>query len=448
MGAPTERDREAPPDILQPRRLFPTLQSGGGLRAAVGTPCTLSIATKCIDRAGTLHDKMPAMYTRTATVPDHSFFLFGPRGTGKTTWLRHHLADAEWINLLLDGDYLPLLRAASLLRERVEARPRGSWIVVDEVQRLPGLLNEVHDLISRHGAGYKFALSGSSARKLRRLDVNLLAGRVIDRAMFPLASRELGADFDLDAALRFGTLPGIYTDRDYRVDKLRAYVHTYLRQEIQQEALVKDLGSFHRFLTVAALMHGQVVNQAGVARDAAVARTTVQRFYETLVDTLVGCLVHAWQPKAKVRERAKPKFYFFDPGVVRAIRDVADEPLVDAEAGPLLEGYILHELRAAIAYQGLGGEVFYWSTPGAKEIDFIWVKGSRRVAIEVKNSRTWRPQYAKTINEFITDGSVTRGFVVYRGRERYRSGNVDGLPVEDFLSVLYSDTFCAGMGRR
>lgn len=381
------------------------------------------------------------MYARLATVPDHSFFLFGPRATGKTTWLRRHLGDALWFNLLLEDDYLPLLASARTFRERVEAQPAGSWVVVDEVQRLPGLLNEVHDLISRHGDAYKFALSGSSARKLRRLDVNLLAGRVIERAMFPLVARELESDFDLETVLRFGSLPGIFSDERYRVEKLRAYVHTYLRQEIQQESLVKDLGSFHRFLKVAALMHGQTVNQAGIARDAAVARTTVQRFFETLVETLVGFLLPAWQAKAKVREVGKPKFYFFDPGVVRAIREVADEPLADADAGALLEGFVLHELRAAIAYQRLGGELFYWSTPGAKEIDFVWVKGSRRVAIEVKNSRTWRSEYAKTLNEFIDAGRIDRGFVVYRGKERYRSGRAEGLPVEDFLSLLYTESF-------
>ena len=384
---------------------------------------------------------MPAMYPRVATVPDHSFFLFGPRATGKTTWLRHHLGDALWFNLLLEDDYLPLLASARSLRERVEAQPHGSWIVVDEVQRLPGLLNEVHDLISRHGDGYKFALSGSSARKLRRLDVNLLAGRVIERGMFPLVSRELDSDFSIDDILRYGSLPGVCSDARYRVETLRAYVHTYLRQEIQQEALVKDLGSFHRFLRVAALMHGQVVNQAAISREAAVARTTVQRFFETIVDTLIGHLLPAWQPKAKVREQAKPKFYFFDPGVVRAINDVVDEPLADADSGALLEGYVLHELRAALSYQGLGGDLCYWSAPGSKEIDFIWCKGSKRVAVEVKSFRKWRSEYAKTINEFLDGGIVNRGFVVYRGEDRYRSGGVDGLPVKDFLSLIYSDEF-------
>jgi predicted AAA+ superfamily ATPase len=355
--------------------------------------------------------------------------------------LRHHLGDALWFNLLLDDEYLPLLGSSRLFRERVEAHPPGSWVVVDEVQRLPALLNEVHDLISRRRDSFKFALSGSSARKLRRLDVNLLAGRVIERAMFPLVAKELGRDFKLDDALRFGTLPGVVSDTRYRVDMLRAYVNTYLRQEVQQEALVKDLGSFHRFLKVAAIMHGQVVNQAAIARDAGVARTTVQRFFDTLVDTLVGHLVPAWQPKAKVREAGKPKFYFFDPGVVRAIRDVVDEPLADADCGPLLEGYVLHELRAAVAYRGLGGGISYWSTPGSKEIDFVWTKGARSVAVEVKSSRRWRPEYARTINEFLDAGIVTRGFVVYRGSQRFRSGGVDGVPVEEFLSMLYSDEF-------
>ncbi len=383
------------------------------------------------------------MYARLPGVPEHSFFLFGPRSTGKTTWLRDHLADALWFNLLLDEHYLPLLAAARTFRERVEAHPPDSWIVVDEVQRLPVLLNEIHDLISRHGDRYRFALCGSSARKLRRLDVNLLAGRVIDRAMFPLVAQELRGDFDLEAVLRYGSLPGICTDQDYRVDKLRAYVHTYLLQEIQQEALVKDLGSFHRFLLVAALMHGQVVNVASISRDAAVARTTVQRFFDVLVDTLVGSFLPAWQPRAKVREYGKPKFYIFDPGVVRAILDESDEPLAAADAGPLLEGYVLHELRAAISYLGVGGRLFFWSIVGSKEIDFIWSKGRRTIAIEVKASSKWRSEYAKTINEMIDAGHVTSGYVVYRGQERFRSGKVLALPIAEFLKLLYTGLFAA-----
>ena len=190
----------------------------------------------------TLYYKVTTVYPRLLPPQTYSFFLFGPRATGKTTWLRHHYPQALSINLLLDEDFMPLLAGPGLLRERVEALPDESWVVVDEVQRLPTLLNEVHELITRHGRRYRYALSGSSARKLRRLDVNLLAGRVIERQMFPLLGSELGADFDLTRALTVGTLPDVYIQREHSVDILRAYVNTYLRQEIQQEALVKDVG--------------------------------------------------------------------------------------------------------------------------------------------------------------------------------------------------------------
>ena len=167
----------------------------------------------------------------------------------------------------------------------------------------------------------------------------------------------------------------------------------------------------------------------------------LQLILGVLVDPLVGYWIEPWRLKRRTKQVQHPKFYFFDPGVVRALRDTVDEPLADADSGALLEGLILHELRAAISYRGLGGEIFYWKTPGSKEIDFIWAKGTKRVAVEVKNSHRWRPEYAKTINEFLDAGILTRGFVVYRGKDRYRSGRVEGLPVETFLSMIHSGRF-------
>jgi predicted AAA+ superfamily ATPase len=243
---------------------------------------------------------LPAMFTLSPELPDPSFFLFGPRSPGKTTWLRAHLRDALWFNLLLDRDYLPLLQDTGLLRSAVEARPPGTWVVIDEVQRLPALLREVHDLISVYGDAYRFAMSGSSARKLHRMDVDLLAGRVIERRMFPLTAMELGFPRDMNRLLSIGTLPVVQQKPGLAVDLLEAYAGTYLREEIQQEALVKDLGSFARFLRIAAVMNGQPVNTAGIARDAGVARTTVQRYFDTLIDTLVGFWVPGWQPRARV----------------------------------------------------------------------------------------------------------------------------------------------------
>ena len=377
------------------------------------------------------------MYHRGLRAQDYSFFLFGPRATGKSTWLRKHYPEALSVNLLLDEDFMPLLQEPGRLRQRVEAQPVDSWVVIDEVQRLPILLNEVHELITRHGKRYRYALSGSSARKLRRLDVNLLAGRVIERQLFPLVASELDDDFDLSRALSFGTLPDVYVERAHSRDILQAYVNTYLRQEIQQEALVKDIGSFHRFLRVAAIMHGQVINVAGVARDAGIARTTVHRYFDILVDTLVGFRLPAWQPRAKVRERAKPKFYFFDPGVVRALTGSIDSPLGDMETGALLEGYVVHEMRAALAYQNLGGELCYWRTAGQKEIDVVWQQGDHSVGIEVKASTQSQASHASTLNEFIAAKNLQRGIVVYRGKERLRVGKVDVIPAGAFFAELH-----------
>ena len=265
------------------------------------------------------------MYTRQLTLPARSFFLFGPRGTGKTTWLRQMLPTALWFDLLRTRTFLELSQQPEEFRQRVEALRRGSWVVVDEVQRVPALLHEVHALISEHGRDYRFALSGSSARKLKRLDVDLLAGRVINRRFFPLTAAELRYDVEPDRVLRFGLLPQVQSDPKYAVDTLDAYVSNYLREEIQQEALVRRLDSFARFLQVAALMNGQIVNVSGIARDAAVARPTVQGYFDTLIDTLIGFWLPAWQPRAKVKEVAHPKFYLFDCGVVRRVLSEVDQ---------------------------------------------------------------------------------------------------------------------------
>jgi predicted AAA+ superfamily ATPase len=263
---------------------------------------------------------MMTTYTRHLALPRRSFFLFGPRGTGKTTWLRQELPEARWYDLVRDREVLRLTRDAERFSQEVQALPRGAWVVVDEVQRLPALLNDVQDLIARTGHRVRFALTSSSARKLRREQANLLAMRLVNRQFFPLTAAELGADFSVENALRFGTLPAVAAARTHaeRVDLLEAYVTNYLAQEIRAEALVRRLDAFTRFLDVAALANGQVTNLAGLARDAAVARPTVQGYFETLTDTLIGTFLPAWRARAKVKEIAHPKFFFFDPGVVRA----------------------------------------------------------------------------------------------------------------------------------
>lgn len=376
------------------------------------------------------------MLQRHLALPARSFFLFGPRGTGKTTWLRQVLPGAEWFDLLRTRTVLDLHQQPDLFRQRVEALPRGSWVVVDEVQRVPALLTEVHALISEHGRHYRFALSGSSARKLKRLDVDLLAGRVINRQFFPLTAAELSYDVDVDRVLRAGLLPQVQTDPDYAVDTLDAYVSNYLKEEIQQEALVRRLDAFARFLQVAALVNGQVTNVTGIARDAAAARLTVQSYLDILIDTLIGFWLPAWQPRAKIKEVASPKFYLFDPGVARALAGRLREPLDGLERGFLLETWMLHELRAAIAFQDLGGELRYWRTPSGSEVDFIWTRATRAVGIEIKASSRWRPEFGGPLKSLVANRTLRAGFGVYTGTTELKDGPVRVLPLKTFLKAL------------
>jgi predicted AAA+ superfamily ATPase len=376
------------------------------------------------------------MFSRHLERPGRSFFLFGPRGTGKTTWLRGVLPQALWFDLLRTQTFLDLSRRPDLFAKEVEARARGSWVVVDEVQRLPTLLHEVHALIAEHGRTYRFALSGSSARKLKRSDVDLLAGRAINRQLFPLTAAELNFEFEVDRVLRYGLLPQIQSDPEYAVDALDAYVANYLREEIQQEALVRRLDAFARFLEVAALMNGQVVNVAGLARDAAVARPTVQGYFQTLIDTLIGFWLPAWQRRAKVKEVASPKFFLFDPGVARALAGRLREPLEGLERGFLLETWVLHELRAAAAYRNIGGQLHYWRTPAGSEVDFVWTRGARAVGIEVKAASTWRTEFGGPLKSLIAGGIVGAGYGVYTGTAVLKDGPLRVLPLPRFLKAL------------
>ena len=376
------------------------------------------------------------MFTRRLQPPERSFFLLGPRGTGKTTWLRAVLPSAVWFDLLRTATFLELSQQPDRFRQQVDAQRPGSWVVIDEVQRLPTLLNEVHALISERGRRYRFALSGSSARKLKRMDVNLLAGRAINRQCLPLTAAELGFELDVDHILRYGLLPQIRSDPEFAVDTLDAYVTNYLREEVQQEALVRRLDSFARFLQIAALLNGQVSNLAGIARDAAVARPTVQGYFDILIDTLIAVRLPAWQRRAKVKEVATAKFYLFDCGVARALAGRQRDPIDGLERGFLLETWVLHELRAAIAYDNIGGELHYWRTPSGSEVDFIWTRGKRAVGIEVKAAAQWRREFGSPLKGLIADGIVQSGFGVYTGTVELKDGPLRVLPLGKFLKEL------------
>lgn len=378
------------------------------------------------------------MYARRATPPTRSFLLFGPRGTGKTTWLRSVLPDALWFDLVRDRELLSLVQSPDLFRQRVEATSRGSWVVVDEVQRLPPLLGDVQDLIARHPGRWRFALTGSSARRVRREGANLLPARVVNRRFFPLTAGELRALPAVDDLLSHGTLPAVRVarSRGERVGLLEAYVDNYIAQEVRIEAAVKRLDSFTRFLQVSALANGQITNVASLARDAGVARPTVQGYFDVLVDTLLGVWLPAWRPRAKVKEVAHPKFYLFDPGVARALGGRLREPLEREERGHLLETYVLHELRAYIEHRGLGGELAYWRTPSGTEVDFVWRRGGRTVAIEVKSSARWQGKHAAGLRALAEATPIHRAFAVTLGEAPLRDGAIEVLPLVVFLERL------------
>ena len=271
-----------------------------------------------------------AQIPRLLEPPRHSFFLFGPRGTGKSRWIAARFADAAASFDLLDETVrVELLSDPGALARKLEPLRPGDWVVIDEVQRAPVLLNTVHRYIEKRRL--RFVLCGSSARQLRRRGVNLLAGRAVERRLHPLTPAELGERFDLEDALRLGTLPLVWSAAD-RADTLRAYVQTYLAQEIQAEAAVRGLPSFVRFLPIAALFHGQTLSAASLARDAGVPRSTVQTYLEILEQTLLTFRLEAYRPRLRVKEVAHPKIYWADAGLVRAFKRSLG-PLQEEERG-------------------------------------------------------------------------------------------------------------------
>jgi len=381
---------------------------------------------------------MTGLYPRLLAAPRQSFFLFGPRGTGKSTWVRQSFPAARRIDLLDEALYQSYLANVGLFAEELRSVPAGSTVCVDEVQRLPHLLNEVHRFIEERQL--RFILCGSSARKLKREGTNLLAGRALRRVLHPFLPAELGTDFNLEMALTYGTLPVIWQSAE-RKEVLVAYVQLYLKEEIQAEALVRNLPGFARFLPIAALFHGQTLNAAGLARDAQTSRTTINGYLDIVEDTLLAFRLPAFEARLRVREKKHPKLYWVDAGVVRALKGRVGALSIE-ERGPLFEGWVANLLRAYRDYRGLFEDWFYWAPAEAArtEVDFVLRRGRAHLALEAKSATSIGPEELRGLRAINGLPGLCRRILVHpSGRVRVTADGVEVWPVSRFLQALEAD---------
>ena len=360
-----------------------------------------------------------------------SHFLLGPRQTGKSTLFRHQLPQARVYDLLDSAVYLALSQRPGRLAE--ELTPRDRLVVIDEVQRLPEILNEVHRLIEERGT--RFLLTGSSARKLRRGGVNLLGGRARTRQLHPLTRRELGPRFELGRAIARGLLPSIYFSDDPGAD-LEAYAGTYLQQEILAEGATRNVPAFSRFLRVAAACNATVVNFTAVASDAQVPRTTVYEYFDILRDTLLLHEVPAWTRSSARKPLVSPKYYFFDVGVASWLQG---RPVLKGtpEFGPAFETWLLHELVCHRDYAG-GSPIKHWRSASGYEVDFVL---GDHTAIEVKAKENVALRELRGLSALAEERPIKHALCVSLDSRPRRLGGIRILPYGEFLDALWGGEF-------
>lgn len=366
-------------------------------------------------------------------VPAQSCFLFGPRGTGKSTWLRDQLPNALYLDLLDPALYRRLAARPERLRELIAGSPGSDAVVVDEVQRVPELLTVVHAVMEEPSPP-RFVLTGSSARKLRRGGLDVLGGRALLRTLHPFMAAELPA-FSLDEALRIGLLP-LVTNAPDPAATLNAYASLYLEQEVRAEGMTRNVAAFARFLEAASFSHGSLLNVSALARECEVERNTAVAYLEILEDLLLAFRLPAFRKRAKRATVARRKLYLFDAGVFRSLRPKGPLDRPGEIEGQALEGLVAQHLRAWAAYSDRSAQLFFWRTRAGTEVDFVVYGEDGIHAVEVKNRARVDSRDLRPLRAFRADYPEAEATLLYRGDERLCIDGIGCLPVDDFLRGL------------
>ena len=377
------------------------------------------------------------MYNRILDIDNEnkdSVFLWGARQVGKTTWLNARYSACRTYDLLRPSEFERLLRRPEILSEELEGFGEDDTVIIDEIQKLPQLLDEVHSLIQRKNI--RFILSGSSARKLRRLGSNLLGGRAVREQMFPLVSAEI-PDFDLIRAVNNGMIPRHYMVENPK-ERLRGYIGVYLNEEIRQEALARNLQSFSRFLEIAAQCDGEMLVYKNIAQDCGIDYRTVKEYFTILEDTLVGYLIPGFTLSRKRRAIAAPKFYLFDVGLANYLTHRSAMKPGSDDFGHAFEHLIIQEIIAYLGYHHIDERLTYWRTSGGYEVDAI--VGDGRLAIEVKSTDEAKSRHTRSLKAFCEDFPEARLIIVSLDKYRRTMNGVEVIPATDFLKDLWRGT--------
>ncbi len=368
---------------------------------------------------------------RILKIPKQSFFLFGPRGSGKTTWLKEKFLDSLFINLLEPEEFRLYKSRPERLKDTIEANKEKKVIIIDEIQHIPELLPLIHSIMEEKKY-LQFILTGSSARNLRRVGTDLLAGRAIREEMHPYTAFELKSRFSIEKALELGMLPLVWEAKE-PLATLRTYITTYLKEEVQAEGIVRNVGNFARFLEVMSFSHGMQLNTSNIASECQMSRSTTNDYIQILKDLLLGYTLDVFTRRATRALSTHSKFYYFDAGVFKTLRPQGPLDKKEEIEGPALEGLVLQHLQAWVSGQSEMHSLHFWRTRSGAEVDFILYGPRGFWAIEVKNNRSVSPKDVSSLKTFCEEYPECTPILLYRGQTRTQVKGILCVPCQEFL---------------